>query len=154
MKALKFLWAIVVGFLCCPDAYCDGAVQIYAQGIEPNKYSFNDLLNAIAVVESGGDPNALNEKEQAAGLYQIRPIYLADVNRILNYPRYRLADRFDPEKSREIVGIYLRHYGKDKTLEDMAAIHCSGPKGHIKRKTSKQIQEYVQKVRRVLEDGQ
>ena len=124
---------------------CDGAVQ---------KHNFDDLLAAIAQVESGGDPNAFNERESAAGLYQIRPIYLKDVNRLLGYQKYSLKDRYDPTKSECMVFIYLRHYGQNKSIEQMAAIHNSGPRGHIKLKTSKQVQNYVKKILIALDNPQ
>jgi hypothetical protein len=46
------------------------------------------LLQAIATVESGGNDQAYNVREQAAGRYQIRPIYLRDVNRIIGRNAY------------------------------------------------------------------
>ena len=73
----------------------------------------------------------------AAGLYQISRIYLKDVNRILGYRKYILADRFDPQKSEEMVRIYLGHYGKNKTLEDIARIHNGGPRGWSRPATKK-----------------
>jgi len=106
----------------------------------------DELLNAIAVIESSNNPTAYNKAEDAAGLYQIRPIYLADVNRILGCDRYSLADRFDPEKSSEIVTVYLNHYGRDKNVETLARIHNGGPKGHKKESTK----PYWQKVKEKL----
>ena len=100
-------------------------------------YSFphapsDELLRAISQVESGGNAAAHNESEDAAGLYQIRPIYVADVNRILGREEYTLADRFNPERANEMVKIYLTHYGKGLTVLDMARIHNGGPKGYKK----------------------
>lgn len=139
MKSIvKTIWMLIVAFFCCPDAYCQGADV---------KYNFNDLLAAIAQKESGGDPNACNYEEEAAGLYQIRPIYLSDVNRILDYPKYNLNDRYDPEKSKEMVVIYLRHYGRRKGLEAMARIHNGGPRGDKKEST----ESYWLDVKKILE---
>jgi soluble lytic murein transglycosylase-like protein len=106
----------------------------------------NRLLAAIAQVESSGNPLAYNKKENAAGLYQIRPIYLRDVNRILGQETYTLADRFDPVKAQAIVTIYLAHYGKGKTLEQLARIHNGGNSGDKKASTLK----YWQKVKAIL----
>ena len=110
---MRTLWLLLISLVCCPNKMCDGAVKIDV------KHNLDDLLIAIATVESSNDPNAYNVKEAAAGLYQIRPIYLRDVNRILRHQRYKLADRYDPARAREMVCVYLRHYGKNKSLEDI-----------------------------------
>ena len=136
MKTIKAILAgigIIFGFV----PICNGAVQVH---------NFNDLLAAIAQVESSGDPNAVNKKENAVGLYQIRPIYLKDVNRILGYSKFKLADRYDPELSQQMVSAYLLHYGRNKSLEAMARINNGGPKGYKKQSTLK----YWAKIQRVL----
>ena len=120
------LAGLLAGFGLQPDD-CD-AVQMH---------TFDDLLDAIAQVESSGNSRVFNVLENAAGLYQIRPIYLADVNRLIGYRKYTLLDRFDPVKARQIVTIYLRHYGKGKSLEAMARIHNGGPAGWRKACTKK-----------------
>jgi len=107
----------------------------------------DELLEAIAAVESSNNPNAYNKAEQAAGLYQIRPIYLEDVNRILGCDKYSLTDRFDPEKSREIVTVYLNYYGRDKDVESLSRIHNGGPKGYKKESTKPYWQKVKEKLR-------
>ena len=42
------------------------------------------VIEAIEIVESNGNPNAINESENAIGALQIRPIMIADYNRITN----------------------------------------------------------------------
>jgi len=144
MKTIaKTIWMLTVALFCCPDTFCQGVVKIDI------KYSFNDLLDAIAQKESGGDPNAYNESEDAAGLYQIRPIYLTDVNRILGYPKYKLSDRYNPEKSRDMVAVYLMYYGRRKGLEAMARIHNGGPRGDKKECT----ESYWLDVKNILEES-
>ena len=106
---------------------------------------------AIAVVESGNDPQAYNEKEDAAGLYQLRPIYVRDVNRIdrlnhpeLKSPQFTLEDRFSITQSAYMVRVYLRHWGGRERLSPsseadwitkLARIHNGGPHGHKKDST-------------------
>ncbi|MBO4304637.1 MAG: transglycosylase SLT domain-containing protein [Lentisphaeria bacterium] len=100
------------------------------------------ILAYLVYVESGGNPAAVGDRGRAVGLYQIHPIYVADVNRIAG-TFYTLSDRTDPAKSREMVMIYLRHYGeryeritgKKATLEILAAIHNGGPDGWKKPKS-------------------
>ena len=109
--------------------------------------SLEGLLKAIAQVESNGDSSAYNHKENAAGPYQIRPVYLKDVNRIVGYEKYRLEDRFDALKAKEMVVTYLSHYGKHKSLEALARIHNGGPRGDKKKSTLR----YWQKVKKAME---
>jgi hypothetical protein len=126
MKLIKTLLFMVAAFWS-PD-WALGKTQ-------DSKHNFNELLDALVVVESSGDPNAkgdLNPKTKkydAIGLFQIHKIYVRDVNRILGRPAYSYKDRLNPVKSREMAGVLLRHYGKGKSLEAMARIHGAGPDG-------------------------
>jgi len=105
--------------------------------------NFDQLLESIATVESNNNPQAYNKKEDAVGLYQIRPIYQKDVNRILGEEKYTSQDRWNPIKSREMVEIYLNHYGKDKSFEEMARIHNGGPRGHEKESTLDYLENII-----------
>ncbi len=80
------------------------------------------LFNAICKVESNNDPTKYNRKEKAAGIAQIRPICLQDINRILGIDRYTLTDRYNPTKVHAMFFIYTGHYAKGGTLEEMARI--------------------------------
>lgn len=87
---------------------------------------------AICWVESRGDALALNTTENAAGIVQIRPIMLADCNRIMGYERWALADRFNPVASCAMFMVYSRYYAPNGTPEIWARNWCAGPKGHKK----------------------
>ena len=102
------------------------------------------LLPVFAKVESNNNPNAVGDKGNAVGIYQIWPSYVEDVNRI-SKRSYTLEDRKDAKKSKEMVEIYLTHYGRrverltgrKATLEDLARIHNGGPNGFKKDCTKK-----------------
>jgi len=104
------------------------------------------LFIAIAIVESNLNPNAFNPKENAAGIVQIRPILVKDVNRISG-KKYTLEDRFSVRKSYEMFCIYLTYY-KPKTYEQAARMWNGGPKGHLKKSTLK----YWKKVKKYLDN--
>ena len=53
------------------------------------------LAHAFALVESGDNPHAINHKENAVGLLQIRPIMVRQANQIVGEDIYTLADRHD-----------------------------------------------------------
>ncbi|MDD5459706.1 MAG: transglycosylase SLT domain-containing protein [Phycisphaerae bacterium] len=96
-------------------------------GTPPAADSFEKMLDAIAIVESGNNPNAVNDNGKAIGVYQIWPIYVDDANRIAK-KRYTYADRKCPVKSREMVRIVLKHYGKDIPFDKWPVIHISPSK--------------------------
>ena len=108
--------------------------------------TFEDLLDAIEQVESGGDANAIGDNGNAVGSFQIWRIYVSDCNRISG-KKFKFSDRLSREKSREMVGIYLTHYGG--TIEEMARKHNGGPNGHKKQSTEK----YWLKIKAELEQN-
>ena len=48
-----------------------------------SEYGFEDLMDAIEQVESGGNANAVGDGGAAIGAFQIHKIYVDDVNRIM-----------------------------------------------------------------------
>lgn len=118
--------------------------------------TFNDLLDAIAWVESKNNPSAIGDGGEAVGAYQIHKIYVDDINRILGRKAYIYEDRYDPKKSRTMVITYLHHYvteqriGRAFTYEDMARIHNGGPNGWKKKSTKK----YWKKVENQMRSNQ
>ncbi|MDY6287981.1 MAG: transglycosylase SLT domain-containing protein [Bacteroidales bacterium] len=53
------------------------------------------LAHAFAVVESNNNPHAVNHRENAVGLLQIRPIMVEQANQIVGEDIYELSDRED-----------------------------------------------------------
>ncbi len=103
------------------------------------------LLDAIAQVESRSDPNAVGDGGRAIGVYQIHRPYWQDGTRILGVD-WAYRDAADPVKARQVVRAYLRHYGRDRGLLEMARIHNGGPKGHEKKST----RDYARKIEAIL----
>ncbi len=100
--------------------------------------TFDDLLDAIEWVESKGDAWAVG-KDGEVGAYQIKKIYVDDVNRILSADgksgRFAYRDRLNKVHSRTMTRIYVCHYSyltvawTRKRVEEMARIHNGGPDG-------------------------
>ena len=103
-----------------------------AAAVDPN--DIERLLDAIARIESHCDPNAVGDGGRALGAYQIHRVYWEDGTEFLgvDWPH---RDAIDPKKARRVVKAYLLHYGKGKSLLDMARIHNGGPHGHKKEAT-------------------
>ena len=73
-------------------------------------YTFEQLLDAIAKVESGGMyDDAVGDNGDAIGSFQIHKVYVDDVNRIIGKNRYSYRDRHNFYRSKMMVGIYLTH---------------------------------------------
>jgi len=103
------------------------------------------LLDAIARIESQCDPNAVGDDGRALGAYQIHRVYWEDGTELLgvDWPH---RDATDPKKARRVVKAYLLHYGKGKSLIEMARIHNGGPHGCRKKAT-------FPYARKILADG-
>ncbi len=72
---------------------------------------YEHIWKAICEYESKNDPLAWNEKENAVGIAQIRPIRLLDYNRRTG-KNYSLKEMHDIKKSREVFMYYahrLKH---------------------------------------------
>ena len=118
--------------------------------IKPIVRDLEDLIEAMVWVESKGDPNAFAKREDAAGVLQIRPIMVNEVNRILNIKKddrfYTLDDRWNETKSIEMFYVFVDYYHKDSSYEEIARCWNGGPKGLQKKQTKR----YWKKVQNTL----
>ena len=85
----------------------------------------NKFLDALAKVESSGNSRAVNKKENALGLYQIRPAYFKDSG-----VKAKHSDVFKPEVARKVVLGYFQKYEptalKNLDFETLARVHNGG----------------------------
>lgn len=116
-----------------------------------------DFLKALAWQESSWNPKAFNKSENAVGIYQIRPIYLEDVQRIdRSFLKFKHKDMYFPVYADMVVNRYLIYYGKhykkvtgkEPTTEIFARIHNGGPYGWRKDSTIK----YWNKIKKHMEE--
>lgn len=101
---------------------------------------------AICWKESKGDPHAVNAKEHAVGIAQIRPIYVRDANRILGRQEFTLDDRTDPAKSLAMFRVVVLHYAPKGGPREWARIHNGGGSGLRKQSTV----AYAEDVLRIM----
>ncbi len=98
----------------------------------------------------------MNDAEHAVGLYQITPIFVDDINRLIGKEKFTLDDRYSALASETMIFIYLNHYaraqrlGHEATNQDLAALHCAGPDGDLQKDELK-VKEHWEKVKAVLE---
>lgn len=106
------------------------------------EHEYRTIFTAIAKVESSLNPKALNKKEDARGIVQIRIMYLKDANQYLK-ANYKHAQCYDIETSYILFKAYMKRY-KAKTFEQCARLHNAGPNW---RKKIKATNKYWNKVK-------
>lgn len=85
-----------------------------------------DLMQlAIIMTESRFDPDARGKAEDS-GMYQMRPIYVKEVNRIWG-TNFTIEDAFDVNKSVEIFSLMQGHYNPNKDLDLEIYYHNKSP---------------------------
>lgn len=102
------------------------------------------MYKAICEVESENGKNVYNKYSNAVGVIQIRPIYVKDVNRIEGCKKFKLKDRLDPKKSREMFDILQSYYNPDRDIETGILIHIKGHSGH--KRNRKGCRWYLDRV--------
>jgi hypothetical protein len=105
------------------------------------------LLDAIATVESGNNPDAVGDGGKAIGVFQIWRVYWQDA--VQHDPSIGgcYEDCRDPEYARRIVIAYMDRYAPaNASDETLARIHNGGPRGHKKAATTK----YWNKVKKAM----
>lgn len=103
------------------------------------------LLDAICLVESNNNPNAVGDNGKSRGAYQCGKNAWTDSG----YPEPYLPNVWSPAKSREVCRRYcIRYAGKNGSNEAWARVWNGGPKGNKKKSTVK----YWQKVKKKMEE--
>lgn len=108
-----------------------------------------ELIPLLIMLESSGDPAAFNKAENAAGILQITPIMITDVNIIIGHEEFSLEDRWNIDKSLEICVWYYTQYGTpEMSLEELACLWGAGPDGYLQMKEPK-VMRYLEDFRKV-----
>ena len=114
------------------------------------------FLTALALVESGGNPNAIGDGGASWGMYQLQAAYVQDAsewglsNGVIDKP-FEHSDAFNPEQAELIIQCYMGRYatpkrlGRQPTIEDWTRIHNGGPNGHRKTKATQAHWNKVEK---------
>jgi soluble lytic murein transglycosylase-like protein len=112
-------------------------------------YNWDKVISAISKVESKGNPSAVSK--DCVGILQIRPILVADVNEYLKMKgsnkRFKLSDRLNVEKSKEMFVIYQKRYNPKNDIEKAIRL-WNGGCGYSKTKT----ENYYRKTLKYLKE--
>lgn len=88
---------------------------------------WDKLAAALSFVESRDDDRAYNATSGALGRWQMKKVYVDEVNRILclkrEKKRYRYDDRTNPIKAREMFEIYQSHHNPNKDIDRAIRLH-------------------------------
>ena len=105
MKTLIIIVAMLLHTLAAP-----------AQG-KPDQDPVEAMAYAFAMVESKGNQQAYNARENAVGLLQIRPIMVREANRIAGEDIYTLDDRWDAEVSIDIFRTIMERHNPANDID-------------------------------------
>lgn len=115
--------------------------------ISANGADLNDFFRALGKVESSGNIRAVNKKENALGIYQIRKAYWIDAG-----IKGKHEDVFDPNVAKKVCIAYFRRYEpkalKNGNWETLARCHNMGV-GWRRNRAATDV--YWQKVQKYLD---
>ena len=114
--------------------------------ISASAANLDPFFAALAKVESSGNSKAINKKENALGIYQIRPAYFQDSKVKGNHSQV-----FDPVFARSVCEAYFKKYEKkaldNGDFETLARLHNNGPSW---AKSKSKTNQYWQKIKKNL----
>jgi hypothetical protein len=114
--------------------------------ISASAANLDPFFAALAKVESSGNAKAVNKKETALGIYQIRPAYFKDANVKGNHEQV-----FNPIFARRVCEAYFKRYAPEAyakgDFESLARLHNNGPSW---AKSKSKTNEYWSKIQKNL----
>lgn len=127
------------------DSTIQDSITNEAVSLEKSE-KWNDIIDAIAYIESRHDPNA--RCGNSVGLLQITPLLVSECNNILkrrkSKKRFSLRDRLSVSKSKEMFNLIQSVYNPTKSLEKACKVWGCGP---FSKKTNfvyiKKIKQYL-----------
>lgn len=106
--------------------------------IEKNLTEWQLLELAIIKTESNFDSLAIGKTDDL-GLFQITPIYVEEVNRILGEERFSHEDAFTPTKALEMFNIYQDYKNPTHDIDKAISLHNPKGKGVYAKKVKKNL---------------
>jgi len=112
--------------------------------ISASAANLDPFFAALGKVESSGNSKAVNKKETALGIYQIRPAYFQDSKVKGNHEQV-----FDPVFARRVCEAYFKKYEKkafdNGDFETLARLHNNGPSWAKSKSKTNQYWNKIQK---------
>lgn len=135
----KIVLLFVLSFVMFPlSAFCEET-----GGSDAVEFDWTPVMDAIIKVESGGDACAVSGN--SAGVMQITPILVQECNNIMkrrkSKKRFKLSDRFNVAKSKEMFLIIQSYFNPANNVEKAIRMWNGGLNYSIKR-----TQRYFERV--------
>lgn len=138
-----FKRVVILLLVCLANTYAFAN----GKGAKSSNFDWNPVMDAIIQVESEGNPNAVSGK--SCGAMQITPILVAECNNILkkrnSKKRYKLSDRFNVAKSKEMFLLFQSYYNPKNSVEQAIRSWNGGMRYSVKG-----TQRYFNKVMKLL----
>ena len=119
-----------------------------AKKTNPEQFDWTPVIEAIILVESEGNPNAVSGN--SVGAMQITPIVVRECNNILktrgSQLRYTLADRYNVAKSKEMFLLIQSKYNTTNNVERAIRSWNGGPKYSV-RATNRYYQKVLRRIK-------
>ena len=118
------------------------------EGDDSEQFDWTPVIEAIILVESEGNPNAVSGN--SVGAMQITPIAVKECNIILEARgselRYTLADRYDVAKSKEMFLLIQSKYNAKNDVEKAIRLWNGGPNYSV-RATNRYYQKVLRRMK-------
>ena len=111
---------------------------------------FDTLIEAMAKVESGGNPRAVSPSRKYVGYLQISAGMVQECNRIAGYKKYTLKDRQSKEKSIEMFLEFQGYHNREASIEKAVRLWNSGDPRCMEPKRKSKTEKYFKKVMKYL----
>jgi hypothetical protein len=98
---------------------------------EIDETHWNNLIDVLIDIESNNNDSAVGRSNDV-GCLQITPIYLKEVNNIIEQSKFKLNDRYDRQKSIKMFNIMQDYYNPQKDIKKAIWLHNKGRKYEIK----------------------
>lgn len=111
------------------------------KSITTSNFLILDLFHIISNIESNGNANAHNVKENAKGIVQIRAIAVKDINRIYG-THYKHTDAHDSSVAFTMFSAYIKAYVRNLSIREVGRVWNGGPKGKLSKQYSNKLTKY------------
>jgi hypothetical protein len=133
---------VLIGLMFCVF-YPIGALCEETSGDDTTDFDWAPVMEAIIEVESGGNSRAVSGN--SVGAMQITPILVQECNQIMkrrkSKKRFRLADRFNVAKSKEMFLVFQSYFNPTNNVEKAIRMWNGGLHYSMKR-----TQRYFERV--------
>lgn len=142
---IRYLLVTVMIILTPPNG--SGGMPLAPRPAVVEARVWDKLADALSFVESRDDDRAYNASSGALGRWQMKKVYVDEVNRILRLKRkkkrYRYDDRTNPSKAREMFEIYQSHHNPKKDIDRAIRLH----RGLHSPKYVKEVKKQIERIK-------